>query len=110
MIMEVKLLFVVTNRITVKKGFAEKMAPRFTKGGQIQSLQGFNGIEVWQIDRDDYSEDMYVNTWWNTEKDFKNWVNSDAFKEAHKNTGKSEDSSVIKSEIVKANVLSKLDK
>ena len=80
MIMEVKLLFVVTNRITVKKGFAEKMAPRFTKGGQIQSLQGFNGIEVWQIDRDDYSEDMYVNTWWNTEKDFKNWVNSDAFK------------------------------
>ena len=44
------------------------MAPRFTKGGQIQSLQGFNGIEVWQIDRDDYSEDMYVNTWWNTEK------------------------------------------
>lgn len=73
-------MFVVTNRITVKKGFAEKMAPRFTKGGQIQSLQGFNGIEVWQIDRDDYSEDMYVNTWWNTEKDFKNWVNSDAFK------------------------------
>lgn len=110
MIMEVKLLFVVTNRITVKKGFAEKMAPRFTKGGQIQSLQGFNGIEVWQIDRDDYSEDMYVNTWWNTEKDFKNWVNSDAFKEAYKNTGKSEDSPVIKSEIVKANVLSKLDK
>ena len=38
------------------------------------------------------------------------WVNSDAFKEAHKNTGKSEDSPVIKSEIVKANVLSKLDK
>ena len=29
---------------------------------------------------------------------------------AHKNTGKSEDSPVIKSEIVKANVLSKLDK
>ena len=64
------LLFVVTNRITVKK-VLQKMAPRFTKGGQIQSLQGFNGIEVWQIDRDDYSEDMYVNTWWNTEKDFK---------------------------------------
>ena len=57
------------------------MAPRFTKGGQIQSLQGFNGIEVWQIARDDYSEDMYVNTWWETEADFKNWVNSDAFKE-----------------------------
>lgn len=31
-------MFVVTNRITVKKGFAEKMAPRFTKGGKIEAL------------------------------------------------------------------------
>lgn len=39
-------MFVVTNRITVKKGFAEKMAPRFTKGGKIESLKGFHKIEV----------------------------------------------------------------
>ena len=44
---------------------------------------------------------MYVNSWWETEEDFKNWVNSDVFKQAHKKYGKSEDSPVIKSEIVK---------
>ncbi len=32
-------MFVVTNRITVKQGFAEKMAPRFTQGGKIESLK-----------------------------------------------------------------------
>ena len=84
-------MFVVTNRITVKKGYAKQMAPNFTKGGPIESLKGFEGIEVWQIDKDDYSEDMYVNSWWETEEDFKNWVNSDVFKQAHKNTGKTED-------------------
>ena len=50
------------------------------------------------------------NSWWETEEDFKNWVNSDVFKQAHKNTGKSEDSPVIKSEIVKSNVLSSLNR
>ncbi|MBL7564947.1 heme oxygenase [Staphylococcus saccharolyticus] len=103
-------MFVVTNRITVKKGFAEKMALRFTKGGQLQSLKDFNSIEVWQIERDVYSKDLYVNSWWETEEDFKNWVNSDVFKEAHKNSGQSKDPPVINSEIVKAKVLSPLDR
>ena len=44
------------------------MAPNFTKGGPIESLKGFEGIEVWQIDKDDYSEDMYVNSWWKLKK------------------------------------------
>lgn len=104
-------MFVVTNRITVKKGFAEKMAPRFTKGGKIETLQGFHKIEVWKVARDHESEDMYVNTWWETEKDFEAWTKSDAFKEAHQNRDKtsSESSPVISSEIVKATVLSTLN-
>ena len=97
-------MFVVTNRITVKKGFAEKMAPRFTKGGKIEALQGFHKIEVWKVTRDHENEDMYVNTWWETEKDFEAWTKSDAFKEAS-----SESSPVISSEIVKATVLSTLN-
>ena len=104
-------MFVVTNRITVKKGFAEKMAPRFTKGGKIEQLEGFRKIEVWQIDNTNDTEYMYVNTWWDNEENFKAWTQSDAFKEAHKNTGKSstEDSPVVTSEIVKADVLSTLE-
>ena len=31
--------------------------------------------------RDHENEDMYVNTWWETEKDFEAWTKSDAFKE-----------------------------
>ncbi|QTK08725.1 heme oxygenase [Staphylococcus haemolyticus] len=104
-------MFVVTNRITVKKGFAEKMAPRLTKGGKIEALQGFHKIEVWKVVRDHESEDMYVNTWWETEKDFEAWTKSDAFIEAHQNRDKtsSESSPVISSEIVKATVLSTLN-
>ena len=68
-------MFVVTNRITVKTRFRRKMAPRFTQGGKIESLKGFNKIEVWQVNNeDDETEDMYVNTWWETEDDFNNWV------------------------------------
>ncbi len=106
-------MFVVTNRITVKQGFAEKMPPRFTQGGKIESLKGFNKIEVWQVNNeDDETEDMYVNTWWETEDDFNNWVKSDAFKEAHqrpKDSKSDEPSPVIKNQIVKANVLSVLN-
>ena len=51
------------------------MAPRFTQGGKIESLKGFHKIEVWQVNNeDDDTEDMYVNTWWETEEDFNNWV------------------------------------
>ena len=63
-------MFVVTNRITVKR-FCRKMAPRFTKGGKIEALQGFHKIEVWKVTRDHENEDMYVNTWWETEKTLK---------------------------------------
>lgn len=87
------------------------MAPRFTKGGKIEALQGFHKIEVWKVTRDRENEDMYVNTWWETEKDFEAWTKSDAFKEAHQNRDKtsSESSPVISSEIVKATVLSTLN-
>ena len=57
------------------------MAPRFTKGGKIEQLDGFRKIEVWQIDNTNDTEDMYVNTWWDNEENFKAWTQSDAFKE-----------------------------
>lgn len=56
------------------------MAPRFTKGGKIEQLDGFRKIEVWQIDNTNDAEDMYVNTWWDNEENFKAWTQSDAFK------------------------------
>ncbi|MEP9852364.1 heme oxygenase [Staphylococcus aureus] len=104
-------MYVVTNRIDVKKGFAEKMAPNFTKKGKITELEGFRKVEVWLIeDNTDYDQ-MYVNTWWDSENHFKAWLESDAFKEAHSGKSKSdnEDSPVIGNKVVKATVLSTLD-
>jgi heme oxygenase (staphylobilin-producing) len=108
---EVNPMYVVTNRMKLKVGFAEKMAPHFTKGGKIEELKGFKRIEVWQLDNEEDTDYMYVNTWWETEEDFNAWLKSDAFKEAHghKSKSKDEESPVIENEIVKAHVLSKLD-
>lgn len=76
-------MYIVTNRIKMKKGFAEKMAPMFTKGGDITKLKGFNKIETWSIQNlPDYDE-LHVNTWWDTLEDFEAWKTSDAFKQAH---------------------------
>ncbi|ATH59543.1 MULTISPECIES: heme oxygenase [Staphylococcus] len=104
-------MYVVTNRIDVKKGFAEKLAPRFTQGGKIQDLEGFHRIEVWLIDDEEDYDQMYVNTWWQSEEAFKGWLKSDAFKEAHNNQNKSdnETSPILGNKIVKANVLSELN-
>ncbi|PHK50163.1 heme oxygenase [Staphylococcus edaphicus] len=103
-------MYVVTNRIDVKKGFAEKMAPKFTQGGKIQELKGFQKVEVWLIDNKEDYDQMYINTWWDTKEDFNGWLKSDAFKEAHegKSTTENEDSPILGNKVVKANVISKL--
>ncbi|WP_436854830.1 heme oxygenase [Staphylococcus caeli] len=103
-------MYVVTNRIDVKKGFAEKMAPKFTQGGKIQELQGFHKIEVWLIDDEEDYDQMYINTWWQTKEDFNGWLNSEAFKEAHagRSNSKNEESPVLGNKVVKANILSEL--
>lgn len=103
-------MYVVTNRIDVKKGFAEKMAPKFTQGGKIQELEGFQKVEVWLIDDEADYDQMYINTWWDSEDDFKGWLKSDAFKEAHEGESKtkSDDSPILGNKVVKANVISEL--
>ncbi|UOB20853.1 heme oxygenase [Macrococcus armenti] len=80
-------MYIVTNRIKMKKGFAEKMAPMFTKGGAIQQLKGFNKIETWSIQNLEEHDELYVNTWWDTLEDFEAWKTSDAFKQAHSRGG-----------------------
>lgn len=93
-------MYIVTNRIKVKKGFAEKMAPAFTKPSPLQSMKGFVKTEVTiRQNITDYDE-LNVSTYWETLADFEAWKNSDVFKEAHKTTGKKETSPVIDNEIV----------
>ena len=39
-------MIIVTNRIKTKPGFAEKMAPNFTKPSALQEMEGFIKVEV----------------------------------------------------------------
>ncbi|MFD1849358.1 heme oxygenase [Oceanobacillus bengalensis] len=107
-------MIVVTNKIKMKKGFAEKMAPRFTKPGPLQEMKGFKKVEV-TITQNlvDYDE-MNVNMYWESHEDFQAWKDSDLFKEAHKDSkSKSEEeksnSPILGSEIIMAEVASVLE-
>lgn len=77
-------MYIVSNRIKVKKGFAERMAPAFTADTRLKEFDGFIKTEV-AIARDfeEYDE-MSVNMFWENLEGFKAWRSSDAFKAAHK--------------------------
>lgn len=103
-------MYIVTNRIKMKSGFAEKMAPMFTKGGKIQELQGFIKIETWSVKHDEFDE-LHVNTYWETLEDFEAWKTSDAFKEAHSRPRQSEgESPMLGSELVIAKLETELSR
>lgn len=103
-------MYIVTNRIKTKLGFAEKMAPMFTRPGVLQEMQGFVKVEV-TITKNlsDYDE-LNVNMYWNTMEDFTHWKNSEAFKEAHSGPKNEEQNSpILGSEIILSKVVSTLD-
>ena len=106
-------MYVVTNRIKVKKGFAEKMAPNFTRPGALQSFEGFVKVEVAVCkDFEEYDE-MSVNMYWKNLEGFKKWRESDAFKQAHKRpepkSGEApKESPLLGSQIVFAEIVSSI--
>ena len=77
-------MIIVTNRIKTKPGFAERMAPNFTKPSPLQEMKGFIKVEVTITQGPTEYDEMNVNMYWETEEDFQAWKNSDNFKEAHK--------------------------
>lgn len=77
-------MIVVTNRIKTKVGFAEKMAPAFTRPGALQKMEGFVKVEVLLTQNLTEHDEISVNTYWEDMDSFTKWRNSDAFKESHK--------------------------
>ncbi|WP_431030179.1 heme oxygenase [Lysinibacillus sp. LZ02] len=106
-------MITVTNRIQVKKGMAEKMAPMFAKPGPLQQFEGFHKVEVLVSTQFEEYDEMSVVMYWEDEKSFGVWRESDAFKEAHKRpSGDAPDpnSPVITSQIVIAKVAAEIAK
>lgn len=102
-------MYIVTNRIQTKLGFAEKMAPNFTKPGPLQTMRGFVKVEVTvRLNLSDYDE-LNVNMYWETLEDFEAWKESDHFKRAHKHTGPTENSPVLSNELVISKVASSIE-
>lgn len=103
-------MIIVTNRIKMKSGFAEKMAPMFTKPGALQQMNGFVKVEVWVTKNLTEHDELNVNMYWNTMEDFTHWRNSDAFKESHSRSGNGgEESPMLGSEIIISEVASTLE-
>ncbi|MEK3955561.1 heme oxygenase (staphylobilin-producing) [Psychrobacillus psychrotolerans] len=77
-------MIIVTNRIKTKPGFAEKMAPNFTKPSPLQEMEGFIKVEVAITQGPTEYDEMNVNMYWEKEENFQAWKDSDLFKESHK--------------------------
>ncbi|WP_156289814.1 heme oxygenase [Oceanobacillus salinisoli] len=102
-------MIIVTNRMKTKQGFAEKLAPKFTKPGPLQEMEGFHKVEVTITENPKDYDELNVNMYWHNYEGFQAWKNSDMFKEAHKGTNTKEakqDSPVIDSEIIVSKVAS----
>lgn len=109
-------MYIVTNRIKVRRGLAEKMAPNFTRPGVLETFEGFLKVEVAVAkDFEEYDE-MSVNMYWDTLEHFKVWRESDAFKAAHNRPAKDGDSNsegasspLLGNQVVIAEVVSTLE-
>lgn len=107
-------MIVVTNQIKTKPGFAERMAPAFTKPGALQKMKGFLKVEVSIRQNVTEHDELNVNTYWESMEDFSAWRNSDTFMEAHKrpepaSAEAQQESPLLGSEIVIAKVAGVLE-
>ncbi|MEO0295641.1 MAG: antibiotic biosynthesis monooxygenase, partial [candidate division WOR-3 bacterium] len=81
-------MFIAINRIFVKDEFKKEWEERFKRRKRlVEKKKGFRKMEVLKpLEGNDY----LVVTYWETKEDFLNWVNSEDFKEAHKDSPPSE--------------------
>lgn len=104
-------MITVTNRIQVKKGFGMKMAPAFTSNQGLLNFDGFQKVEVNVSTQNEEYDEMQVMMYWEDQEKFGIWRNSDDFKNSHKrDSGDPEQSPVIKSELIIAEVAATLTK
>ncbi len=107
-------MYVVTNKIKTKLGFAEKMAPAFTRSEALRKMDGFVKVEVTITQNLTEYDQLNVSMYWENLENFNAWKNSDAFKEAHKRPepGSEEaqkESPVLGSEVVITEVASVME-
>lgn len=79
-------MFVTMNRIFVNPEYKLQFEERFSKRAhEVDKMKGFVRNIVLRPDKEEHP--YVVMTFWESEKDFSNWVNSDAFKKGHAKSG-----------------------
>ena len=77
-------MIVVMNRIPVKPEFAQRIEEGFAKNApRLPELQGFQGFRLLRPAKEGQPYIVFVA--WETEDDYRAYMNSDLFKESHSN-------------------------
>ncbi|MBO9130435.1 antibiotic biosynthesis monooxygenase [Bacillus sp. 165] len=80
-------MFVVTNTIRIKLGYAEQVLEGFKNPKGVQHSPGFVRLELWQTKGLEEHDEIKVCTTWENGEAFRQWTESDAFKQAHAGRG-----------------------
>jgi len=79
-------MFVTMNRIFVSPEYASKFEARFrNRIHAVDEMRGF--IRNLVLRPRELEQPYVVMSFWQSEDDFRNWVNSDAFKQGHARSG-----------------------
>lgn len=78
-------MFMAENKLKLDKGTAEKTIERFYMRQGIETIEGFKEMFVTKTNNLKEFDEVKILTLWEDEQNFKNWLVSDVFKEAHKN-------------------------
>ncbi|MCY1618561.1 antibiotic biosynthesis monooxygenase [Staphylococcus pettenkoferi] len=78
-------MFMAENCLTLEKGSANATVARFYNRQGIENIQGFQDMFVTITNGLKEFDEVKILTIWESEQSFKDWLQSDEFKEAHKN-------------------------
>ncbi len=74
------------NAIDVAPDDAEELESRFaSRAGEVEGMEGFEGFQL--LRPTDERTTYLVVTWWRSDDDFRSWVESDAFRRGHAESG-----------------------
>ncbi|WP_059102869.1 antibiotic biosynthesis monooxygenase family protein [Shouchella shacheensis] len=80
-------MYVVMNELNVPKERKEMLASRFGKSAEnMEKVPGC--LEFMFLSNENEDEKQVVFTKWERKEDYENWLNSDAFKQAHAHKSK----------------------
>ncbi|MDY0393398.1 antibiotic biosynthesis monooxygenase [Virgibacillus halophilus] len=80
-------MYVVTNVISVKKGYANELIALFETRKGIEEYPGFIRFELLIAERIPGHDEVHVHTTWDSKEDFQGWLRSDWFTKAHSKMG-----------------------